>query len=165
MNLLFEINAEADFESYKKFFKTISNKVHHFNYYRFGFTLGFFVLSITSKNNMGMTMLYLICAILFPIFLTINRIYSIRKTWTYGKEFGMHKTKYLFYEDHMEQHNKLGSSNFEYSKFYKIIETKDAFYFLVTRNISYLINKKDCSEELCSFLQEVRNLNLIKKDI
>ena len=73
---------------------------------------------------------------------------------------------FKFYNHHLiinyDEITKFDSSDISYSELYKIVEAKNHFLIMRTKEKIVIIDKQDCTPELISFLQELKK-NIGKK--
>ena len=48
----------------------------------------------------------------------------------------------------------MGNIKVEYTKLYKVLETKENFYLLIGRNQGIIIEKRNCSDKLIQFITD-----------
>ncbi|MGB5823853.1 MAG: YcxB family protein [Proteocatella sp.] len=112
-------------------------------------------LDIVSVATLWIIML---ATAVFMICLKIERknkaMIATDKTGTFGGVNILH-----FYQNHMimETPDIKGTSTLEYSKFYKVLESKDYFIFYFNANMASLIRKKDVEdlEMVSGFIKNV----------
>ena len=154
---LYEADSEYTYEAYEKYSKTLGRKINHFNTYRIVMTTGFLALAVIwyFLGNMQLALILFFAGLCLPFALTLKQNQAIKKGWNSNSAIQGLKSHYEFYSDHMEQKNSTGNLKLEYSKIYRVVETEDAYYILVGRNQGMMIQKKDCSQELCEFLTKL----------
>ena len=113
-------------------------------YKRIGFTPGRVAFIV------GSMLVFLIICVLS--YLRVHN--SIKKAYFSNKRIQDATTHFSFYEDRIEINGCLGNSVIKYDELYKVIETKENFYLCVATNQASNIIKRNCSEELITFLRE-----------
>lgn len=68
---------------------------------------------------------------------------------------GIINTKLNFYEDYLEQITDNSNYKLKYDKIYKIIETNDNFYIMITKNQGIVIIKNNCDSKLIDFIKSL----------
>ena len=165
-NELYKTETNLDYEEYKKYnkalFKTFSKRKLLLLLLLFAV-----IYSVVVFQNRTLTaglIFSIILGIIIGIFLgmlLIKLLRSITIKTTY-KTLEKHSkenlnTKIYFYKDYLIQESSISTYKLEYSKIYKIIETEENFYIMINERQGIAIIKKNCTEELISFLRKTNN--------
>lgn len=96
-------------------------------------------------------------ALIFVVFTAlVNK--TIKDTYYSNKSLLKFPVVFVnFYENRLESDNKQQFSKYDYEDIFKILETKTNFYIMVSANTSIIIVKQNCSQELITFIQEIKN--------
>lgn len=80
-----------------------------------------------------------------------------RKAYRSNKSGNNERSKNLYYAGHIAELRETGSDIYEYSKLYRICETKTHFYMMISKNRGIIIPKSTCTPELISFIRSVKS--------
>lgn len=147
----YQTNVRITYEEYKKFGLAIQNKMNHLPFSLLVIAVLMCLLAYLS-SNIG----FVFAAIAVPIAFCFFYARTIKRTYESNKSMQDLNSSYLFYGDHLEQVNEMGRSVIEYSKLYRVLETKTNFYLMIAKNQGCIILKENCSEELVSFLRTLQ---------
>lgn len=159
MKPLFETQTEYTFEKYSEFCKVIYTKVSHTRTMiivmdALLLLMAFFYLWGESYEMFGF---FFLAAFFFPVLLIWQLKKKIEKAWKSNQSAQGLVSRYLFYEDRVEQSNALGKTTFAYEKLYRIVETKNNVYLMIGNNQGMILDKANCSEELLAFVRGLKS--------
>lgn len=94
-----------------------------------------------------------ISTVIFILRLYFKKKSNIKNYWDTNKLMKNKIEKYSFYNHCFKSSSKIGYSEINYDKLYKIVETDSNFYFMIAINQGFIIVKDDCSDELIDFIR------------
>lgn len=120
-----------------------------------GIMAAYYLLHLISAATLFLSVF--LAALIFAVFIAL-----VSKTIkdTYYSNRSLLKSPVVsvnFYEDRLESDNKQQFSKYDYEDIFKILETKTNFYIMVSANTGIIIVKQNCSQELISFIQKLKN--------
>ena len=95
-------------------------------------------------------------AIFYPILIWFLHNRQVKKVFSTNKALQNAVAEFEFYDTHFTETNIYGGATLEYSKLYKIIETKTNFYLMIAKNQGYILCKKNFPEGLDEFLRSIK---------
>ena len=84
-----------------------------------------------------------------------------KKTYYSNKAITSCVADFEFYDNYVREITQNGETKLEYSKIYKIIETKTNFYIMASVNQGFIIVKSNCSDGLIDFIKSINSLLFI----
>lgn len=105
----------------------------------------------------------LVAAVSYPIWFRAARRKQLKRIFASGKSGRALTNQLRFYENHLVTENEDGKKDFPYSAFTDILETPTNFYLMLAANSGIIVTKANCTEELVSFLQEMKAEKLAAK--
>ena len=142
------------FEEYKRYCRTIQNKMIHRPVVIAVMMVAFALLALLA-DDLSMRIGFLIGALLCPLIFHIISAVMEKKAYYANRAFQDADLTYSFYPDRIETRNVLGFTTISYDQLYRVIETKQNFYLMISQNQGMIIVKQNCSPELLSFLQQL----------
>ena len=152
MQPLFTTYSDYTLQEYRRFIRTIHIKVLK-TPIRLLILLALILLIAYQTSDGSIKIGLVIGLIICPFVLILISRNRSKKAFEEMEKLGSVHSDFNFYDDHAESINKLGNTDLEYDKIFRIIETKTNFYIMMTRQQGALIIKKNCSPELIAFLQ------------
>ena len=114
---------------------------------------GIFALMIShaifAKDIISNLILFVFIAAIIPIIAEIK----LRINFKTNKLIQNTIINFTFHEDCVEIEDKQGKSCLAYTKILKIHESKNNFYLLVSPGNYYIVDKRNCSDELIAFIR------------
>ena len=158
MQPLFETDTVVTFEAYEKFSRAIARNNKRILLYWFLIEAIWLILAGVwySLGNTIVALGVLLVAFVIPFFIRFRLRRMRRRSWETNKMMHNAHVHYAFYEDYVEQIYESGNVKCEYAKLYRVLEAEDAFYLLVAVNQGWIVDKRNCSEELCAFIREIK---------
>lgn len=81
---------------------------------------------------------------------------TIKKTYYSNKAITSCVADFEFYDNYVRELTQNGETKLEYSKIYKIIETKTNFYIMASVNQGFIIVKGNCPDGLVDFIKSIK---------
>ena len=81
---------------------------------------------------------------------------TIKKTYYSNKAITSCVADFEFYNNYVREITQNGETKLEYSKIYKIIETKTNFYIMASVNQGFIIVKGNCPDGLVDFIKSIK---------
>lgn len=81
---------------------------------------------------------------------------TVKKTYYSNKAITSCVADFEFYDNYVREITQNGETKLEYSKIYKIIETKTNFYIMASVNQGFIIVKGNCSDGLVDFIKSIK---------
>lgn len=81
---------------------------------------------------------------------------TIKKTYYSNKAITSCVADFEFYDNYVREITQNGETKLEYSKIYKIIETKTNFYIMASVNQGFIIVKGNCPDGLVDFIKSIK---------
>lgn len=81
---------------------------------------------------------------------------TIKKTYYSNKAITSCVADFEFYDNYVREITQNGETKLEYSKIYKIIETKTNFYIMASVNQGFIIVKGNCPDGLIDFIKSIK---------
>lgn len=81
---------------------------------------------------------------------------TIKKTYYSNKAITSCVADFEFYDNYVREITQNGETKLEYSKIYKIIETKTNFYIMASVNQGFIIVKSNCPDGLIDFIKSIK---------
>lgn len=81
---------------------------------------------------------------------------TIKKTYYSNKAITSCVADFEFYNNYVREITQNGETKLEYSKIYKIIETKTNFYIMASVNQGFIIVKGNCPDGLIDFIKSIK---------
>lgn len=97
---------------------------------------------------------YLILFIIYPIILYLVFNFTVNNRIKKEANFTNIESTINFYDDAIEQVNKYANTKIPYKDLYKLIDSKDNYYFLTGPNTGFNVIKANCSPELIDFIEK-----------
>lgn len=80
----------------------------------------------------------------------------VKKTYYSNKAITSCVADFEFYDNYVREITQNGETKLEYSKIYKIIETKTNFYIMASVNQGFIIVKGNCPDGLVDFIKSIK---------
>ena len=112
-----------------------------------------FVLDILLNHKIvGVIAIYVLVTILLSL-----SIESSAKKCYYSNKSGINEiSTYHFFQNTITELREAGTDTFVYNDLYRICETKEHFYLMISQNKGIIIIKRECTPELIAFIQELK---------
>ncbi len=81
---------------------------------------------------------------------------TVKKTYYSNKAITSCVADFEFYDNYVRELTQNGETKLEYSKIYKIIETKTNFYIMASVNQGFIIVKGNCPDGLVDFIKSIK---------
>lgn len=81
---------------------------------------------------------------------------TIKKTYYSNKAITSCVADFEFFDNYVREKTENGETKLEYSKIYKIIETKTNFYIMASVNQGFIIVKGNCPDGLVDFIKSIK---------
>lgn len=81
---------------------------------------------------------------------------AVKKTYYSNKAITSCVADFEFYDNYVREITQNGETKLEYSKIYKIIETKTNFYIMASVNQGFIIVKGNCPDGLVDFIKSIK---------
>lgn len=81
---------------------------------------------------------------------------TIKKTYYSNKAITSCVADFEFFDNYVRELTQNGETKLEYSKIYKIIETKTNFYIMASVNQGFIIVKGNCPDGLVDFIKSIK---------
>lgn len=81
---------------------------------------------------------------------------AVKKTYYSNKAITSCVADFEFYDNYVREITQNGETKLEYSKIYKIIETKTNFYIMASVNQGFIIVKGNCPDGLIDFIKSIK---------
>lgn len=81
---------------------------------------------------------------------------TVKKTYYSNKAITSCVADFEFYDNYVREITQNGETKLEYSKIYKIIETKTNFYIMASVNQGFIIVKGNCPDGLIDFIKSIK---------
>ncbi len=153
MDCLYEISSKLTYEEYKRFSIRLGLKK---------LLIGCSVLiayallaSIFWLGFKGSVLVWII-AIVGIVFIWVIYLMRLKRAYNSSPISKNASILYEFYEDNYKVISDGASSNIQYNKLYKIVETKTNFYLMFARNAGSILIKEELPEGLDIFLREIK---------
>ena len=150
MDCLYKTKTVNTFEEYKRFSRILLYKKRRIIIYTL---LAIFLIldSIVLENP-----IFMIFAIVYPILLWSLHNTQVKKVFKTNKALKNAEVTFEFYDTHFIETNEYGNTKLEYTKLYKIIETKTNFYLMLAKNQGFILVKENFPEGLEEFLRNIK---------
>lgn len=103
------------------------------------------------------TVFVLVLALLLSaVIFTASFKKTIKKTYYSNKAITSCVADFEFYDNYVREITQNGETKLEYSKIYKIIETKTNFYIMASVNQGFIIVKGNCPDGLVDFIKSIK---------
>lgn len=103
------------------------------------------------------TVFVLVLALLLSaVIFTASFKKTIKKTYYSNKAITSCVADFEFYDNYVREITQNGETKLEYSKIYKIIETKTNFYIMASVNQGFIIVKGNCPDGLIDFIKSIK---------
>ena len=109
-----------------------------------------------SKGSTILGIFMIVVGIGAPILVRVGANNQTERDFEKIREAGGANFRVRFYEDRFETQNDTSHGVHEYKKILNVIENDTAFYLEVEKGRSVIIQKKNCSEELITFLRTLQ---------
>lgn len=94
--------------------------------------------------------------IIVPLCTYLIRIRAIKKIY-YSNKVALNQEYIIrFYPDCIVRTTDNSTANFKYDQIYKVIESKENFYIMISANQGMPIIKSNCSPELIEFIRKLK---------
>ena len=157
MNAIYKTTTKYTFEEYKKYswslFKTPANFI------LYGVLEILLILLGIGFSNI----LILAFAIVYPFVIIWSRNRRIKKVFDSNKSTMNLTVTFEFFDKYFALHDETGDNKLSYNKLFKIRETKDNFYLMISKNQGLILIKKNMPEGLSEFLKNIDLLAKTKK--
>lgn len=107
------------------------------------------------KENKIASVFLLFCIISIPLFLILSKR-AIKKQWEASKTMHNRENEVLFYAGKLQLRSQDGYNFVSYENVYEIKESNTNFYIFLSINQAILIVKDNCSQEIITFLQDLK---------
>lgn len=148
MESLFQTTSKITFSEYKKFSYTLQLK-------RLLITIAILVFCLLLLFTLIRDIIFIILAVLSPILVYVIISNNIKRSYFSNKTVQGTEITINFYDTYVEAISNIGVSKIEYKSLYKIIETKNNFYLMLSNLQGHIIIKNNCSPELINFLRKI----------
>ncbi len=140
------------YEEFLRFCKTISKK--RIRKCDIIIVVSYLVIAALAflQKQYNMIPVYLLFIPTIMIFARLFLHFAYKRIWKSNKDAENLETQFRFHADNFVQSNKLNRRTIKYSELTRIIETDTNFYLMTAEAKGSIINKKDCSDNLCTFL-------------
>lgn len=102
--------------------------------------------------------LFAVAMFVFCLILYFAVLLNIKKTYESNSILQKNPVSTVcFYNEYLTEANASSTTNLAYVDIYKIIETKTNFYIMIAKNQGIFILKQNCTPELITFLQSLKN--------
>ncbi len=155
MECLFKTATKNTLEEYKRF--SIKLQMNTKSIILYILMTVFLVLSGIVLDNP----FFIAFAIIYPIVLWIMLNHRIKKVYASNKVLQDTDVNYEFYNTYFVETNNYGTTQLEYNKLNKIIETKTNFYLMIAKNQGFILSKSEFPQGLSEFLRTVKQENRI----
>ena len=81
---------------------------------------------------------------------------TVKKTYYSNKAITSCVADFEFFDNYVREKTENGETKLEYSKIYKIIETKTNFYIMASVNQGFIIVKGNCPDGLVDFIKSIK---------
>ena len=96
-------------------------------------------------------------AFLYPALVTLMHNLRVKNIFKTNKALKDVTVDFEFYDTFFTTSFENGTTNLEYTKIYKIIETKTNFYLMIANNQGYVLCKNNFPDGLEDFLRNLKN--------
>lgn len=152
MECLFKTATKNTYEEYRRFFWVLfiqSKAIIRYIVYE----LLMVVLGFVLKNLFLLT-----CVVVYPfVFIVIIMLQNrhLKKVFESNKVLQNAVVNHEFYDTYFIETTESGTSQLEYSKLHKIIETKTNFYLMLSKNQGIILTKANFPNGLDDFLRKM----------
>ncbi len=150
MDCLFKTTTKNTLEEYRRF--SIKLEMKKGTIIVYVLLTAFLILSGIVLENRG----FFGFAVIYPIILWILLNRRIKKVFASNKVLQDTDANYEFYKTHFVETDDYGTTQLEYSKLNKIIETKTNFYLMIAKNQGFILSKSEFPQGLTEFLRAVK---------
>lgn len=150
MDCLYKTTTTNTFDEYKKFNKAIMRRKSAI------------VAIIISEiclivSGIGLKNIFLIVfGILWPLVTFFLQKIQIKRVFESNKVLQNAVAQFEFYDTYFTETNEYDNTKLEYTKLYKIIETKTNFYLMISKNQGFILCKANFPEGLDEFLRNIK---------
>ena len=157
MEPLFKSNTKYNYEEYKKFNYAITSSINKMPVKIVVIMLLFILMAyMYMSRSIHVSLIMLICSIIFPVFLILTIKSNIKRTYSSNKSMQDMDVNFEFYDEYFMYKCKIGDSKIEYKDLYKILETKTNIYLMIAKNQGVILKKENCSEDLIDFIRKMK---------
>lgn len=156
-NYLFETKTILTYDVYRKFSFEAARKTK-FAVVLIVYEVIVLLLAIASIIMKRYTIFIesVILLIIFPLLTYLIRIRAINKIY-YSNKVALNQEYIIrFYPDCIVRITDNSTANFKYDQLYKVIESKENFYIMISANQGIPIIKSNCSPELIEFIRKLK---------
>lgn len=158
MEPLFTTKTPYTMEEFMRFSEQIGLKSKRFVRTRLMLFTAIILLAVVALLNRsyGMAIGFAIGGVLFPFVLVSSFRSNVRRTYNSNALIRDAVCTLSFYEQHMAGDDPTGHAEYTYDKLYSIVETDTNFYIMISENQGSIVIKQNCTPELISFIQELK---------
>lgn len=98
----------------------------------------------------------IILFIIVPLLTYLIRVRAIKRLYNSNKMTFNQEYVIRFYPDCLIKTSENSSTNIKYNQIYKVIESKENFYIMISTNQGMPIIKSNCSPELIEFIRKLK---------
>lgn len=149
MEVLYHTKVQITFEEYKKYILTLSKPRLLIT----GILLFVFFMVIGTLTRQ---FLFYFAAVLLPVLEYFSTTRPLKKVYYSNKLAVNSELEYDFYDSYFMKKSRVGEERIEYSKLYKIIETKTNFYLMIASNQGYMLIKENMPDGMDVFLRKLK---------
>ena len=166
MEPLFKTQTAYSFEEYSKYNEAVLLKQKGFKAVMITLPVLYVLLMgvVLYATKEPSTVFVLVLALLLSaVIFTASFKKSVKKTYYSNKAITSCVADFEFFDNYVREKTENGETKLEYSKIYKIIETKTNFYIMLSVNQGFIIVKANCTDGLIDFIKSLKEKNESQK--
>ena len=166
MEPLFKTQTAYSFEEYSKYNKSVLLKQKGLKAIMITLPVLYVLLMgvVLYATKEPSTVFVLVLALLLSAVIFIASFKkSVKKTYYSNKAITSCVADFEFFDNYVREKTENGETKLEYSKIYKIIETKTNFYIMMSVNQGFIIVKANCTDGLIDFIKSLKEKNESQK--
>lgn len=153
MDCLYKVSSELTYKEYKRFSMRIGLKTLLIGC---GALIAYAILASIFWLGLSGSILVWIIALIGIVLVWLLYLMRLKRAYNSNPISKNASIQYEFYADNYKVLSDGASSNVQYDKLYKIIETKTNFYLMFARNAGSILIKEELPEGLDTFLRELK---------
>ena len=162
MEPLYKTQTAYSFEEYSKYNEAVLLKQKGFKAVMIIIPVLYILLMVAvfySTREISTVFVVLFALLLSTAIFIASFKKTIKKTYYSNKAITSCVADFEFYDNYVREITQNGETKLEYSKIYKIIETKTNFYIMLSVNQGFIIVKANCTDGLIDFIKSLKEKN------
>lgn len=155
----FVTRTTLDLEDYKRYIKTMQGSRNRKRQYATTAVVTLWILFVAIMNinggKVGIGVFIAAVAILWPLFRYYMGNRQFARVFAQIRDSGGSRFDVFFFDDYLETKTRDGGGRYEYKDLQNVVETEKDFYIEPEEGLCLIVQKKNCSEELLSFIKEL----------